>query len=146
MKISLIFGLVHMVFGVSLSSWNRMLKRKYASIFLEWIPQLVFLVFVFCYLIFLIFFKWITYHADTPNKDTNPRGEHCAPNLLITFINMMLFKGDPVDEELQRICQGNQTFMFPYQDGIQKFLVVFGFLMIPIMLFGMPIHTMMTRR
>ena len=92
MKISLIFGLIQMVFGVTLSAWNKVLKRKYAEVFLEFLPQMVFLVFIFCYLIFLIFFKWTAYYADTLHKDTNTRSEHCAPNLLITFINMMLFK------------------------------------------------------
>ena len=94
MKISLIFGLIHMVFGVTLSAWQKVLKRKYAEIFVEFIPQLVFLVFIFCYLILLIFFKWVSYSANVnlhgdPNND---RSEHCAPNLLITFINMMMFK------------------------------------------------------
>ncbi len=93
MKISLIFGLIHMVFGVTLSSWNKVLKRTYAELFLEFLPQLIFLLFVFCYLPVIIIFKWIYYYADTANAATNVRSEHCAPSLLITFINMMLFKG-----------------------------------------------------
>ena len=95
MKISLIFGLLHMVFGVMLSAWNKVLKRKYAEIFLEFIPQLIFLVFIFCYLVFIIFFKWVAYEANVNKHGTegNTHSEHCAPNLLITFINMMLFKG-----------------------------------------------------
>ena len=94
MKISLIFGLIHMVFGVTLSAWNKVLKRKYAEILVEFIPQLIFLVFIFCYLIFLIFFKWVSYSAnvDKHGAEDNFFSEHCAPNLLITFINMMLFK------------------------------------------------------
>ena len=94
MKISLIFGLIHMVFAVTLSAWQKVIKRKYAEIFVEFIPQIIFLVFIFCYLILLIFFKWVSYSANVnlhgdPNND---RSEHCAPNLLITFINMMMFK------------------------------------------------------
>lgn len=146
MKISLIFGLIHMVFGVTLSAWNKVLKRKYADIFLEFLPQLIFLVFIFCYLLFLIFFKWIYYYADTVNKDTNVRSEHCAPNLLITFINMMLFKGGDADPKLVEVCKGYETYMYGGQEQLQKFLVIFGVLMIPIMLFGKPIHKLMTRR
>ncbi len=71
MKISLIFGLIHMVFGVCLSAWNKALNRKYASIVLQFMPQLIFLLFIFCYLIFLIFFKWVAYYADYDSKDTN---------------------------------------------------------------------------
>ena len=61
------------VFGVSLSLWNKLNNRKFAEIFLEFVPQLIFLVFIFCYLIFLIFFKWIAYYADLSIKDTNTR-------------------------------------------------------------------------
>ena len=39
MKISLIFGLTHMMFGLCLSLWNKMIKKTYADIFLEFIPQ-----------------------------------------------------------------------------------------------------------
>ena len=103
MKISLIFGLIHMVFGVTLSAWNKCLKRQYAGLLLEFIPQMIFLVFIFCYLIVLIFIKWATYYADTAKKATNTRSEHCAPNLLITFINMMLFKNDTPDPKLDAV-------------------------------------------
>ena len=146
MKISLIFGLIHMVFGVCLSAWNKILKRKYAEIFLEFLPQLIFLVFIFCYLIFLIFFKWVHYYADTAHKDTNDHSEHCAPNLLITFINMMLFKNNDPDEKLKAICHGYETYMFGGQKQLQTFLVLMGVLMIPIMLLGKPLHQLISQR
>ena len=57
-KLNLSFNL--QVFGVTLSLWNKWHNRKIAEIFLEFIPQLIFLVFIFCYLIFLIFFTPIT--------------------------------------------------------------------------------------
>jgi len=149
MKISLIFGLLHMVFGVMLSAWNKVLKRKYAEIFLEFVPQLIFLVFIFCYLVFIIFFKWVAYEANVGLQGTegNTHSEHCAPNLLITFINMMLFKGDgDADPKLVELCHGYETYMFRGQGTLQKFLVVTGVLMIPIMLFGKPILFIIERR
>lgn len=146
MKISLIFGLIHMAFGLTLSLWNKINKKLYSAILLEFLPQIIFLVFIFCYLIFLIFYKWVWYYPDTLHKDTNTRSEHCAPNLLIIFINMMLFKNPAPDAALAKICQGHESYMFPYQRQIQMFLVVFGILMIPIMLFGKPIATMVKRR
>ena len=88
MKISLIFGVIHMTFGVLLSVWNKVSKRQYHSIILEFFPQIIFLIFIFGYLIFMIFLKWIMHGV---NK-TGEFSKHCAPNLLITFINMMLFK------------------------------------------------------
>jgi V-type H+-transporting ATPase subunit a len=51
MKISLIFGLIHMFFGLTLSLWNKIIKKTYADIFLEFIPQVVFLTFLFGYLV-----------------------------------------------------------------------------------------------
>ena len=88
MKISLIFGVIHMSFGVLLSVWNKVNHRQYHSIILEFFPQIIFLVFIFGYLIFMIFLKWVMYGANFEGAFS----EHCAPNLLITFINMMLFK------------------------------------------------------
>ncbi|TRY71734.1 hypothetical protein TCAL_03410, partial [Tigriopus californicus] len=146
MKISLIFGLIHMVFGITLSLWNKVIKRSYADIFLEFIPQLYFIVAIFCYLIFMIMFKWVSYYADNATQDTNVWSEHCAPNLLITFINMMLFKAADPDPKLVAICQGKETYMYGGQYYIQVFLVISGVLMVPIMLFGKPIHTIMGKR
>merc|ERR1711915_473819 len=95
-KISLIFGVVHMTFGVLMSLWNKINRRQYHAIILEFFPQIAFLLLLFGYLIVLIFIKWILYGANY----ADPWSEHCAPNLLITFINMMLFKNDPPDETM----------------------------------------------
>ena len=129
-----------MLFGLCLSLWNKLIKKHFSDILLEFIPQLVFLVFIFCYLLFMIFYKWTHYYADTPTKDTNIYSEHCAPPLLITFINMMLFKPATSDPKLHAICQGKEIYMYPGQHGIQMFLVVVGVLMIPVMLFGKPVY------
>ena len=55
---------------------------------------------------------------------------------------MMLFKKSEPDPKLDK-CHVNgmnyELFMFPYQDTIQKALVVMAVLMIPIMLFGKPL-------
>ena len=64
MKISLIFGVIHMTFGVMMSLWNKLLKRKYNEIILEFLPQLFFFLCLFGYLILMIFIKWILYGAN----------------------------------------------------------------------------------
>ena len=140
MKFAIIVAISHMFFGLCLSMWNKILKRTFSDIILEVIPQMVFLISLFGYLVFMIFFKWVAYYADTPNKDHNTHSEHCAPNLLITFINMMLFKNEPSDPALEQICKGYEKFMYGGQYGIQMFLVVIGVLMVPIMLFGKPVY------
>jgi len=40
--------------------------------------------------------------------------EHCAPNLLITFINMMLFKEADVDTKLIKCHGGKDIFFVPF--------------------------------
>jgi vacuolar-type H+-ATPase subunit I/STV1 len=68
--------------------------RRYVNIYCEFIPQLVFLLSLFGYLCFLVFFKWFMY-GDGPDFD-EVHGSACAPSVLITFINMVLNKEDPV--------------------------------------------------
>ena len=65
-----------------------MSKRQWSGILLEFLPQLIFLLFLFGYLITMIFIKWFLYGANYGqlDSDTMQWSEHCAPNLLITFI------------------------------------------------------------
>jgi len=145
MKISLIFGVVHMTFGVMLSLWNKMARHQYSQILLEFLPQIVFLLGIFGYLILMIFIKWVMYGA---NK-ADPVSEHCAPNLLITFINMMLMKEASVDMKMEK-CHTDSVnydiYMYYGQSGLQRFLLVVGVLMVPIMLLGKPLHIVYKRR
>eukprot|EP00092_Neocalanus_flemingeri_P001102 GFUD01001175.1.p1 GENE.GFUD01001175.1~~GFUD01001175.1.p1 ORF type:complete len:874 (+),score=218.49 GFUD01001175.1:2161-4782(+) len=144
MKISLIFGVIHMTFGVMLSLWNKISKKLYHQIFLEFIPQIVFLLGIFGYLVTMIFIKWVMYGA---NK-ADPFSEHCAPNLLITFINMMLMKKADVDIKMDK-CHTSlnyEIYMYPGQDELQKMLLLIGVLMVPIMLLGKPLFIMYRRR
>ena len=73
-----------------------MSKRQWSGILLEFLPQLIFLLFLFGYLITMIFIKWFLYGAnygapgsDPANNDNMQWSEHCAPNLLITFIGYL---------------------------------------------------------
>jgi len=148
MKISLIFGVIHMTFGVLMSLWNKISRKQYSHIFLEFMPQLIFLLGIFGYLVLIIFIKWTMYGANI----ADPFSEHCAPNLLITFINMMLMKvptSEDIDAKLDK-CHTNDMFyeiyMYPGQAGVQKALLFFGVLMVPIMLLGKPLHILYNRR
>ena len=55
----------------------------------------------------------------------------------------MYFQNVESDPKLHAICKGYETYMYPGQRMVQMILVVVGVLMIPIMLFGKPIHTIM---
>lgn len=84
MKLSIIFGVVHMMFGVALSVVNHVYVIKFyfstlsgiivnffclihrhfnkkINILLQFIPQMLFLVLLFLYMVSLMFMKWIWY-------------------------------------------------------------------------------------
>ncbi|XP_018403724.1 PREDICTED: V-type proton ATPase 116 kDa subunit a-like isoform X4 [Cyphomyrmex costatus] len=135
MKISIIFGVLHMLFGVMVGLWNHMYFKKRMNITCEFVPQIIFLCVLFLYMVILMFVKWIKYG---PKKDPLS-GPGCAPSVLITFINMVLFK--PATEV------GNcDPYMYGGQSGLQKFLVVVALLCVPWMLLAKPILMMRNRR
>uniref|UniRef100_A0AAY4AJ77 V-type proton ATPase subunit a n=1 Tax=Denticeps clupeoides TaxID=299321 RepID=A0AAY4AJ77_9TELE len=117
MKMSVILGVTHMVFGVVLSLMNFIFFRDFSKIFLQFVPELIFMLFIFGYLVFLILFKWCV--ALKSDK---------APSILLLFINMMLF--DYGSEE---------SLLFTCQKPLQIFLVVVAFLMVPWLLMAKPL-------
>jgi len=126
MKFSIIIGIMQMVFGLMLALLNHTFFGRKISIFFEFIPQIIFLSFVFVYLCLMIFIKWIKY-SGTPSDLTGPG---CAPNLLIELIGMFFFKTNAVG------CQ----VLYPGQATVQIFLIVVALLCIPVMLLVKPIH------
>ncbi|XP_053998617.1 V-type proton ATPase 116 kDa subunit a 1-like [Hylaeus anthracinus] len=136
MKLSIIFGVAHMIFGVCMSVTNIMYFRKYSSFFLEFLPQLIFLILLFFYLVVLMFVKWILYDAAGPDKAYHPQ---CAPSVLITFINMIL-GGESV------VPEGCSAYMFPGQAKLQLACVVLAVLCIPVMLLGKPVFFLVSKR
>ncbi|XP_077068498.1 V-type proton ATPase 116 kDa subunit a isoform X2 [Siphateles boraxobius] len=124
MKMSIILGVIHMTFGVILSLFNHLYFKKPLNIFLGFIPEIVFMISLFGYLMLLIFYKWLAYDAKT-SKD--------APSLLIAFINMCLFSyNDPTNKPL-----------YTGQMVIQCLLVVIALACVPCMLI---IKTLVMRR
>uniref|UniRef100_Q29466-2 Isoform 2 of V-type proton ATPase 116 kDa subunit a 1 n=1 Tax=Bos taurus TaxID=9913 RepID=Q29466-2 len=120
MKMSVILGIIHMLFGVSLSLFNHTYFKKPLNIYFGFIPEIIFMTSLFGYLVILIFYKWTAYNAKTSEK---------APSLLIHFINMFLFSyGD----------SGN-SMLYSGQKGIQCFLVVVALLCVPWMLLFKPL-------
>jgi V-type H+-transporting ATPase subunit a len=65
MKLSIIFGVSHMIFGVCVSIINFVHFRKYSSIILEFVPQILLLCFLFLWMVVMMFMKWIMYSAVT---------------------------------------------------------------------------------
>ncbi|XP_063230730.1 V-type proton ATPase 116 kDa subunit a 1-like isoform X2 [Bacillus rossius redtenbacheri] len=136
MKLSIIFGVIHMVFGISLSVINHLHFQRTMKIFMEFLPQILFLLLLFAYMVVMMFIKWVLYDPTGSTKYS----PGCAPSVLILFINMMLFKSTPPQE-------GCDEFMFEGQGQLQMALVLVALLCIPVMLFGAPLlHLVSSRR
>ena len=138
MKLSIIFGVVHMIFGVCTSVINIIHFKRYTTFFLEFLPQLLFLILLFFYLVVLMFVKWSLYDASSADP---AYGTSCAPSVLITFINMMLQGHTPLPEGSP--CS---EYMFPGQHILQIILVVLAILCIPVLLLGKPIYFLVVQR
>ncbi|XP_016952666.1 V-type proton ATPase 116 kDa subunit a 1 isoform X4 [Drosophila biarmipes] len=136
MKISIIFGVIHMIFGVVMSWHNHTYFRNRISLLYEFIPQLIFLLLLFFYMVLLMFIKWIKF-AATNNK---PYSEACAPSILITFIDMVLFNTPKPPPEK---CE---TYMFFGQHFIQVLFVLVAVGCIPVMLLAKPLLIMQARK
>ncbi|KDR23260.1 V-type proton ATPase 116 kDa subunit a [Zootermopsis nevadensis] len=147
MKLSIIFGVAHMIFGVCLSVVNHIHFKKSINIILEFVPQILFLLLLFAYMVAMMFIKWVIYYpqetVDCNNEtvtctqdvlDVIRYGPSCAPSVLILFINMMLFKSSPPTGI------GCQEFMFDGQDVIQTAFVVVAVLCIPVLLLAKPLY------
>ncbi|XP_073816258.1 V-type proton ATPase 116 kDa subunit a1-like [Musca autumnalis] len=136
MKLSIIFGVVHMIFGVCMSVVNYVHFKRYVSILLEFLPQIIFLLVLFGYMVFMMFYKWVKYSAKSNILSDTPG---CAPSVLIMFIDMMLFKSSEV-------LPGCEAKMFAGQRELEIILVVVALICIPWMLVGMPLYIRFTRQ
>uniref|UniRef100_A0A673G7Y9 V-type proton ATPase subunit a n=1 Tax=Sinocyclocheilus rhinocerous TaxID=307959 RepID=A0A673G7Y9_9TELE len=119
MKMSVIIGVIHMTFGVVLSVFNHLHFRQKFKIYLLFLPELLFLLCLFGYLVFMIFYKWLAFSV---------RDSQLAPSILIHFINMFLMQ------------ESATTPLYPGQIGLQVFLVVLALLSVPVLLFGKPLY------
>ncbi|KAF4095663.1 hypothetical protein G5714_023266 [Onychostoma macrolepis] len=123
MKMSVILGVCHMLFGLTLSLVNFVHFRKFQDVFLQFVPQLIFMLSLFGYLIFLILYKWCI-----------PLRSETAPSILLLFINMMLFD-----------YQSEYKLLYAGQKAVQIFLVVSAMLMVPVLLLVKPLLIYRTR-
>lgn len=131
---SIVLGLGHMLMGLTISCLNYNQFKQRSSIWLEYLPRVIFLLLLFGYMVFMMFFKWIMF---TPKSD-QPYSPGCAPSILVHFINMMLFnenKGLP----------GCAAEMYPGQRIVQMTFVAIALLCVPWMLAGKPLFVKFTR-
>uniref|UniRef100_A0A671M1F6 V-type proton ATPase subunit a n=1 Tax=Sinocyclocheilus anshuiensis TaxID=1608454 RepID=A0A671M1F6_9TELE len=116
MKMSVIIGIIHMTFGVVLGVFNHL---RTFNLYLIFIPELLFLLCLFGYLVFMIIYKWLFFTV---------RDSQTAPSILIHFINMFLMQGD------------SSQPLYPGQAGFQVFLLIVAVLSVPVLLLGKPLY------
>jgi len=128
MKFAVIFGIVHMLLGVSIKGLNCVFFRKRLDFLFEFIPQLVFMTVVLGYMVFLIVYKWILPWGQTPQYPTSE-----APNIINTMVNMYLNFGLVQGTPLYGDSNG-QT-----QENLQKTIFIIALICVPLMLFVKPL-------
>ncbi|KAL9926637.1 V-type proton ATPase 116 kDa subunit a1-like [Glossina fuscipes] len=136
MKLSIIFGVLHMIFGVCMSLVNHCYFKRSINIIMDFLPQIIFLVLLFGYMVFMMFFKWVKYSAQSEELANTPG---CAPSILILFINMMLFKH-------QEPLEGCEEYLFEQQELVQRIFVIIALACIPWMLLGKPLYLMCCKK
>ncbi|XP_057615735.1 V-type proton ATPase 116 kDa subunit a 4-like [Chionomys nivalis] len=118
MKMSVILGIIQMTFGVFLGLFNHIYFRRTHNIVLQFIPEMIFMLSLFGYLVFMIIFKWCRYDAHTSQK---------APSILIHFISMFLFDYSDANAPL-----------YGHQQEVQTFFVIIALVSVPWMLLIKP--------
>ncbi|NXE99126.1 VPP3 ATPase, partial [Menura novaehollandiae] len=120
MKMSVVLGIVHMGFGVALGVFNHLHFQQRHRLVLEFFPEIIFLLALFGYLVFLIFYKWVKFSAAD---------SRVAPSILIHFIDMFLFTSNVENLPL-----------YPGQVLVQTVLVVLALASVPVLLLGTPLY------
>lgn len=126
--------------------------RQKFNMYLLFLPELLFLLCLFGYLVFMIFYKWLAFGARDSSQ---------APSILIHFINMFVMQGTDIAplfpgqvcvdciilDHISLVCilvPVNECVclfvdMIP-QTGLQIFLVVVALLSVPVLLLGKPLY------
>ncbi|PVU93512.1 hypothetical protein BB561_003238 [Smittium simulii] len=127
MKLSILLGVVHMIFGMVLQVYNARHFHKPINIKHVFLPQVIFYLSIFGYLSFTIVYKWCInwYAIDSQGKNIY----NSPPSLLNMLIYMFLNPGkvDPSDQ------------LFSGQATIQVLLIITALVCIPWMLLAKPL-------
>ncbi|SAM02848.1 hypothetical protein [Absidia glauca] len=128
MKQAIILGVIHMSFAICLNVVNHLHFNKKMFIWLEFVPQILFMESIFGYLVFCIMYKWsVDWYARGADGELL-RGQ--PPNLLNMLIYMFLSPGT--------IIPGEQ--LYSGQGVVQVFLVLIAVICVPWMWFAKPYY------
>lgn len=127
MKMSIVLGVVHMVLGICLQVPNALHFKKRINILHVFIPQILFLLSIFGYLLFAIVFKWST---DWYARDSSGELTHISPPSLLNMLIYMFLSPGSVNESEK---------MFRGQAVLQAFLLLLALVCVPWMLLVKPL-------
>jgi len=120
MKLSIIIGVTQMTFGLFLKLSNHIQENDWISVFCEFVPQLIFMMVFFGYMVFLIIYKWCL-PWGTLNYLTY------TPSLITVLIKMILSPGS--------LDQTTKLYDENIQKTIEEIFVLLMVVTIPWMLF-----------
>ncbi|EEQ97491.1 conserved hypothetical protein, partial [Perkinsus marinus ATCC 50983] len=119
MKLSVLFGVFQMIFGVCIKFGNDAYMREWIDFIFVAIPQMVFLLGFFGYMDWMIMYKWVTPVTQDPTLNG-------APSLINTLISFGLGQAD-------------KQPLFLAQPAVQKWLMLAVVISVPVMLLPKPI-------
>lgn len=112
MKMSIVLGVIHMSFALTLQIPNHLRFKRFSDIYTNFIPQMLFMQSIFGYLVVCILYKW---SIDWSKSPTAP------PSLLNMLIDMFLSPGT-VD---------SRTQLYPGQGLVQVMLLLIAAICVP---------------
>uniref|UniRef100_A0A2C9K861 V-type proton ATPase subunit a n=1 Tax=Biomphalaria glabrata TaxID=6526 RepID=A0A2C9K861_BIOGL len=135
MKMAIILGITHMLFGICLQIFNHIHFKSYIDIVIRFIPEFLFLACLFGYLVSQVIYKWLWFDATE---------SHCAPALLIHFINMFMFKYSSSDTAKEK-CDPNWMY-YRGQNIVQIMMFFIAILSVPVLLVAKPVYIICKRK
>ncbi|KAI8059454.1 V-type ATPase, V0 complex, 116kDa subunit family [Gongronella butleri] len=128
MKQAIIIGVIHMSFAIVLNVYNHINYKNKAFIWLETLPQFLFMESIFGYLILCIMYKW---SVNWWELDSDGNHLHNKPPSLLNMLIYMFLSPGKVNPEDQ---------LYPGQGTVQLILVLIAVVCIPWMWFAKPYY------
>lgn len=126
MKISVIFGVTQMMFGIILRGINAIYFKKPLDFICEFIPQIIFMGLLFFYMIIMIFIKW---GINWENSTSGP------PSIISLLMNIFLGGGSVDGKPL-----------FDGQENFNRSVLYIALVCVPILLLPKPIIIFYTQK
>jgi V-type H+-transporting ATPase subunit a len=137
MKLSVILGVTHMVFGICLKGLNNIYFKQTIDFVFEFIPQIIFMTILFGYMVVMLFMKW---SIDFTPKEI---GTDTAPSIITILMNIFL-KGGSLGEVMDKRSGKTITPLWGgpgEQENFHFIILIICGICVPLMLFPKPIIT-----